>query len=386
MIFPLKVALRFLKSGKGQTILILSGIIIGISVQVFIGLLIDGLQISLIDSTVGNTSQITIESSERNEVFELNNKLINSLESDFKNIKHISPSLNSQVFLTINDKVEPSVFRGLDFERADGIYQIDDRLKEGSVPKGENEIIVGIGLKNIFDLEIGQEVEFFNFEGISSQAIITGFFDFKVASINNSWVIGDLNDFQNIFEKNNKISNIEIQLNDVFKAEELSLEILKYIDDEDIIVSNWKEANQDLLSGLNGQSVSSVMIQIFVIVAVVLGISSVLAISVLQKSKQIGILKAMGVNNKNTSLIFLFQGLILGILGGILGVILGLLLIFSFTLFATNPDGSPIVPIYINYGFILFSFLIAVISSTIASLIPARKSAKLEPMEVIRNG
>ncbi len=76
--------------------------------------------------------------------------------------------------------------------------------------------------------------------------------------------------------------------------------------------------------------------------AVVLGIASVLAISVLQKSRQIGILKAMGVKDSTASFIFLSQGL-LGVIGSILGVLLGLLLAYSFTIFAVNPDGTPVV-------------------------------------------
>jgi len=79
------------------------------------------------------------------------------------------------------------------------------------------------------------------------------------------------------------------------------------------------------------------MIQFFVVVSVVLGIASVLAISVLQKSKQIGILKAMGIKTRQSSLIFLFQGLILGLIGGILGLIIGLGLSISFTYFCGAP-------------------------------------------------
>lgn len=134
-----------------------------------------------------------------------------------------------------------------------------------------------------------------------------------------------------------------------------------------------------------GQSASSYMIQVFVLLAVLLGISSVLAISVVQKSKQIGILKAMGIKDKTASLIFLFQGLILGIIGSILGTILGISLTYIFSIFVKNPDGTPLVPFYLDYKFITISVLIAIISATISALIPARKSSKLNPIEVIKN-
>ena len=120
-------------------------------------------------------------------------------------------------------------------------------------------------------------------------------------------------------------------------------------------------------------------------VSVVLGIASVLAITVMQKSKQIGILKAMGIKNSNSSLIFLFEGLVLGIFGAIAGVGLGLGLAKAFTTFALNPDGTPVVALYIDIKFIALSGAIAVISCLFASLIPAIKSSALNPIDIIRN-
>ncbi|MHB1151914.1 MAG: ABC transporter permease [Eubacteriales bacterium] len=128
------------------------------------------------------------------------------------------------------------------------------------------------------------------------------------------------------------------------------------------------------------------MIQIFVLISVILGIASVLTISVLQKSRQIGILKAMGIKNRTASSIFLFQDFVLGILGAILGVTFGLGLAVAFTKFALNADGTPVINLFIDPGFITISGLIAVASATVASFVPAIRSSKLDPMEVIKNG
>ncbi len=176
-----------------------------------------------------------------------------------------------------------------------------------------------------------------------------------------------------------------MQVTDVFKADEIATVIGSNINRSDIKVDNWKDQNASLLSGLNGQSISSYMIQVFVMVSVILGIASVLIITVVQKSKQIGILKAMGIKDSQSSLIFLFEGFLLGLMGAILGVALGLGLSFIFTKFALNPDGTPVVELYINYNFIIISAVIALIASTLAALIPARGSSKLNPIEVIRN-
>jgi lipoprotein-releasing system permease protein len=181
------------------------------------------------------------------------------------------------------------------------------------------------------------------------------------------------------------VQAVEMQIADVFEAETVTLSIQTLLDDDALAYSNWIEQNAELLSGLQGQSISSLMIQIFVMVSVVLAIASVLAITVLQKSKQIGILKAMGIQDRDASLVFLFEGLILGVFGAIGGVLLGLGLSYAFTTFALGPDGNPVVPLYIDFSFIALSALIATLAATLAALIPARKSSRLSVIEVIRN-
>ncbi len=89
-------------------------------------------------------------------------------------------------------------------------------------------------------------------------------------------------------------------------------------------VTEWQAQNADLLSALKSQSSSSYMIQFFVLVAVALGIASTLAISAVQKTRQIGILKAMGMKDRQAGRIFLWQALILGVRGAAVGVVAGL--------------------------------------------------------------
>jgi lipoprotein-releasing system permease protein len=93
----------------------------------------------------------------------------------------------------------------------------------------------------------------------------------------------------------------------------------------------------------------------------------------------------MGIRNSSTSYIFLFQGFILGIFGAVAGILLGLGLSVAFTKFALNPDGTPVVDLYINFSFIALSGVIAVLASVVASLMPAVRSSKLNPIDIIRN-
>lgn len=382
-----RIALRFLTSSKGQTVLIALGIAIGISVQIFIGSLIQGLQISLLDATIGNASHITINADEKNAPINDYKSILSTVTSNHTEIENISPTLTRGAFIKVGDDVEQIVYRGFELIEADKIYKFSNALVEGTQLPKENEILIGVDIAKDFDIRIGDTVEIITPEGDIYENKVVGTFDLKVSSINKSWVIGSLATAQMLFDfTSDQVSAIEMQIDVPFDADVLSERMQNESGIDDILFNNWKADNEQLLSGLSGQSTSSYMIQVFVVISVVLGIASVLAITVLQKSRQIGILKAMGINDRLSSQIFLLQGLILGILGGIFGIILGLGLLWSFTKFALNPDGTPVVPIYINLSFIGLSGLIAVVASTVASIIPAIKSKKLSPIEVIKNG
>jgi lipoprotein-releasing system permease protein len=383
MTLAFSIAKRFLVSAKRQTIVIILGIAIGVSVQVFIGSLIAGLQDSLVDSTIGSRSQITITLEE--ELIDDYDLLIEEVRSSSDNIVSITPTLSTSGSLVNDDLSEIIVLRGFEFQTADDIYQLNDKMIEGVLPTNDSEIVLGKNLKDLLDINVG---DFMTFDSpvLDNQSYeIVGFFDFRVQEINNTWVLTTITTVQTLLDEPGMASQIEMQLNQVFDADVTADEISAAIGN-DYSISSWISENEELLSGLQGQSISSLMIQIFVIVSVVLGISSVLAITVLQKSRQLGILKAMGIKDKDASKIFLFEGLILGIFGAIVGILFGIGLSYAFTTFALNPDGTPVVPLTIDAGFIALSGAIAVVASTVAALSPAIKSSKLSVIEVIRNG
>lgn len=383
--FSFKVASRFLSSNKIQTLLIIVGIAIGVSVQIFIGSLINGLQKDLVEKTVGSSPHITISLEKDSEgLTEYNGKTDRLL--NYQDIKNVSVSVDKNAFLKTDSDSYPILMRGLDIDKASAIYKINDRIIEGTKPKQDNEILIGKDLQKDINAKIGDTYQLITPEGNKKDFTISGIYDLKVSSVNKLWVITNIKTVQEFFEIGDKVTSIEIQVNDVFEADNIAKLIENDSTFSNLQIQNWKSQNEQLLSGLNGQSISSIMIQVFVMISVVLGISSVLAISVSQKSKQIGILKAMGLNNFKSSLIFLLQGVILGIFGAALGILFGLGLSWSFTKFALNPDGTPVVALYIDTGFIILSGIIAIIASSVASIIPAISSSKLEPMEVIRNG
>jgi lipoprotein-releasing system permease protein len=382
---PFQIAWRFLTSSKGQTIMIVLGISIGVSVQVFIGSLIQGLQISLVDATIGNSSQVTITREDDTEYIENYDAITNDYISNYEEIDIVSYAIDQPGTLIDDSETAPILMRGFEQERSNQIYQFDEKIIDGRMPENDNEVIVGDVLFEDMNLTLGDiyEVNVVNVGSID--VTIVGVYDFGVTAIDESWMITNLTTVQTLMGLGNVISSIEMQVDEPFDADIIMTNLASDLGN-DFSVTNWKDQNADLLSGLNGQSVSSIMIQVFVTLSVVLGIASVLAITVLQKSKQLGILKAMGIKDKEASFIFLSQGFLLGVFGAIGGVSLGLGLSVIFTKFAVNPDGTPVVDLYIDPQFIALSAFIAIIAASLASLVPAARSSKISVIEVIKNG
>ncbi|WP_160671749.1 ABC transporter permease [Clostridium sp. C8-1-8] len=380
-----KIAARFLKSTKGQTALIALGIAVGVSVQIFIGSLIQGLQKSLVNKTIGSSSQITVSSTSSDKLIDNYSEILDKVKNSDERIKNVSMVSDGPALIKNDSKTYSVLLRGMNIQDSDKIYNLKSSIYEGKAPENKFETLMGKDLKEELNLKLNDKIDIITNSGKIQSLTITGFYDLKVATINKSWLVTDFDTVKELFSTGDKITGIEMQVTDVFKADEIASKVSANINSDAVKVDNWKAQNASLLSGLNGQSASSYMIQVFVMISVVLGIASVLMVTVVQKSKQIGILKAMGIKDRQSSLIFLFEGFLLGIMGTVIGVALGLGLSFSFSTFVKNPDGTPLVDLYINYKFIGLSALVALLASTIAALIPARGSSKLNPIEVIRN-
>jgi lipoprotein-releasing system permease protein len=403
MWFEFKVAWRFLKSNKTQTILILLGIVIGVSVQVFLGSLISGLQQDLINQTVGGSPHITIlPEDQRPRPLVVNEdkfsrivtfagaqtginrwREIEDYLSSVDEITAVSPTIDGSGFAIRGQKNLPIVLRGVEIDKADGIYNIEESIESGQTDIGGNNILIGTELANELELITGDTLKINTSGGVTDRFIISGIFDLGSKELNSSWIFLSMRRAATLLDFNDKISNIEVQIQDVFTANGISDQIMARY--PDINAESWQRNNQSLLTALQSQSSSSLLIQVFVIIAVTLGIASVLAVSVVQKSRQIGILKAMGTKRKRVGLIFLIQGAILGLSGSLLGALTGIGISQAFVTFTRNATGDPLFPITVDPVFIIISIVIATSAGMIAAAIPARNSAKLNPIEVIHN-
>jgi lipoprotein-releasing system permease protein len=380
-----KIALRFLTSNKLQTAFIVLGIAVAISVQIFVGLLIESLQISLVDSTMGNAPHITITSSRDDITIRRWEQIVAQLDR-YNVVEAISASASGNAYAEKGSTIKPVLIRGFDFDSADQIYHISKGLYSGRIANTGNEILMGRDLAQDLELKPGDWVTITAPDGGNTTLKVTGLFDLGISSINKTWVVSNRDVAQKMFGYGSRVTTIDITTNNLFHADVIANLFKIMLDDKDIKIEHWKQLNQSLLRGLEGQRISSAMIQVVIIVSVAIAIASILAITVLQKSRQIGILKAMGTKNRDVALIFLYQGFLLGIAGALVGVALALGLLQSFIAFTTSDTGIPVVDVYIDYFLIVRSWIIAVLAATLAGLVPARNSLRLSPVDVIREG
>ncbi|AET70516.1 ABC-type transport system, involved in lipoprotein release, permease component [Desulfosporosinus orientis DSM 765] len=380
---PLKIAWRFLLDKKLQTILVIFGIAIGVSVQTFIGLVSQGLEKTLVNKILAYSPHITIYS--KSGGFSDWQKEVDRIRRNFPEVNAVSPDANSQAWIKLGKMTIPILMRGFNITDTAGLYNITASIYQGSSPVNDNEILLGKELAERLGVNVGDEVSILTLGRQTVTIKIVGLYDFGVSNINKAWVITNLTTAQNFIGFGDKVTEIELGIHDPFQADVVSDRIKSALAGDELDVSNWKDENQLIVSAIIGQKIVTLVIQFFIILATIISILNILTINIFQKSKQVGILKAMGITDFSASLVFVFQALLLS-LGGIV-LSLGFLTVFlrGFNRYIVTAQGSPVVSVTVDYRFIALSILIFFVASMSTAIFPALRCIKLNPIEVIKN-
>ena len=216
---------------------------------------------------------------------------------------------------------------------------------------------------------------------VSDSARVTALVDLGVRDLNRRTVIMPLRAAQNLLSLPGGATSLDLTVNDVWTAQTLAQDLRRQFPYK---IESWQESNAALVTALNAQSISTALIRGVVLVVVVLGIASVLVVSVVQKRREIGILRAMGATRGQVLRIFLLQGAVVGAIGSLLGLLLALAMIWLFTTFVRGSDGQPLFNIALQASTALQVALIATVCGVLAAIAPARRAARLDPAQAIR--
>lgn len=406
MPFEWFVALRYLRDGKGQTALILAAVSVGVSVIVFLSALINGLQTSLIDKTLGSQAHVTLrmprqaprplveptatvaiarsiqESSQRLQSIDQWPEVVSTVEH-VPGVTAVSPSITGAGFAVRSDAKSAVVIRGVDQERFLAIIDVRKKLVGGRFELGGGDVAIGATLAKDLGVGVGDKIRLTSTEGADDVVTVVGIFSLGNEGVDKTWVITSLRHAQALYALPGGITTIELKVADVFEAEHVAVDVRGRTG---LQSDSWMKINADLLAGLSAQSSSKSMIQFFVAVAVALGIASVLIVSVVQKSREIGILRAVGTPARRVLLVFLIQGGVLGVLGSITGSALGALLAKGFESLLRDANGAPKFPVQLDASLFAFAAALATGVGLLAAVIPARNASRLDPATAIRNG
>lgn len=404
MRFPLFVALRFLREGRLQTGLILGGVGVGVAVIVFLSALIGGLQESLIDRTLGSQAHVVVRApeemprplrvaragellDERVERAVLRTGSIDTWMQVRETIARrrgvlaVSPVVGGAAFARAGGVAYAVALQGIEPEAFDRVVGIRDEMVAGRFEVGGGNAVIGVELARDLALGVGDKLRLSTAEVEAPEVLtVAGIFDLGNEDVNRRWVLVSLRQGQTLLELPGRVTALEVKVAEIFEAEAIARGIAG---DTGLEARSWMETNAQLLTALRSQASSSMTIQFFVVVAVALGIASVLVVSVVQRSRQIGILKAMGASTGEVVQIFLIQGGIVGLIGSAVGILGGAALAWAFVTFVRTDAGQPLFPITIEAPLVLRTALLATATGILAAVAPARRAARLDPARAI---
>jgi lipoprotein-releasing system permease protein len=405
MPFEWLLALRFLREGRMQTLLIMAGTTVGVAVIIFITTLVNGLQVSLASRTLSSQPHVSVRAPDEvaqtalerghGEVVarvEAREQRLRSIDQwqrvfrelpGFAHVVDVSPVAGGSGFAFRGNASESVSLIGVEPERYNRVVHLADKMVAGQYRIGPGDALIGTELAKNLGAALGDRMRVQSSEGRDDVFRITGIFDLGVKDLNRRWVIMPLRNAQSLLDLVGGVTSIDLTVDDIFAAEDVARRITSQTG---LTADSWMAINAQLLTAFKNQTMTSQTIRLFLVLIVALGIASVLVVSVVQKQREIGILRAMGTSPRRIMQVFLIQGGIVGGVGALLGSGLAGLMVYGASFALRQDDGSPLISGQIPSSYYLSAAAVAILTGLLAAVMPARRAARMDPVEAIRYG
>ena len=392
------IALKFMRQGATQTLMILIGIAVGVSVIVFITTLILGLQSNIVERTLGTQSHIRVEPAEEvnapvphlsdthvlvledpraQRLRSINNWIqVRDLLDTVPNVVAVSPVVSGPAFARRGEVLKSVSLVGIDPPRYEKIIPISQDLVAGEFRVGAGDALIGTLLAQDLGASVGSKIRLESGQGRTAVVTVAGIFELGVRDLDLRYVYLDLKQTQALLDLPGGVTVIDLTVRDLFSADTVARELARITG---LKVESWITSNAQLMNALSSQRLSTIMICFFVAISVAFGIASVLAISVTQRTREIGILRAMGMRRQQILRVFLIQGGVLAFSGALVGSALGLALVWVFNTFGPRLFYIPLPVVLVP-----ITIVIASVTGILAALVPAWRASRLNPVEAIR--
>ncbi|MGI6408963.1 MAG: ABC transporter permease [Gammaproteobacteria bacterium] len=391
-----RIAWRFMVENPLQTLLISIAIAVGTAVIIFITTLMSGLQQNTIRKTLGSQPHIRLEATRLYNRTPVQSQQVllletmraqplqridnwQSLMADLDTISElvaISPVVSGPALVQKGRATASVIVNGIDPQRYQNIVDLPGHMMRGSFQVDSEDVLVGSELARDLGLQVGDKLQLQAGDSRTALVRVSGIFTMGVQELDTRQLYVGLKQAQTLLNLSGGITALDLKIHDIFAAREWGGRLERLTG---LHVKNWMDNNSQLLNALRSQRMTTQMIRGFVGLAVGLGIASVLAVSVVQRTREVGILRAMGSTREQILRVFLAQGAMLGAMGAVFGVAGGYGLIHLF-----NNFGSRLFYVSVQAEVIITALLIAVGSGVLAAALPARRASRYDPAEAIR--
>ena len=382
------IAKKQMLERKKQSILSILGVFIGISVLIVSLGVSNGLDKNMINSILSLTSHINVYSPENIPNYE---ELVKNIE-EVKGVKGAVPTIETQGIIKYEGHGEPYVAGvkvvGYDLDKAIKVMKLDDYIIDGKIDvEDKKSILIGKELAASMGAMVGDKVKLITSQETDLEMTIGGIFQSGFYEYDVNMVLIPLQTAQYITYSDETVGRLSVRLDNPYDAQELIYDVARKLP-TDLYIGTWGEQNKALLSALTLEK--TIMLVVFSLIAIVAGFLIWITLNTLvrEKTKDIGIMRAMGFSKKNIMLIFLIQGIILGIIGIILGIIVSLILLYYIKNYAVDLVSNIYylkdIPIEISLKEIAIIVGANFIVILISSIFPAYRAAKLENVEALR--
>ena len=382
------IAKKQMLERKKQSILSIVGVFIGITVLIVSLGVSNGLDKNMINSILSLTSHINVYSPENIPNYE---ELVKNIE-EVKGVKGAVPTIETQGIIKYEGHGEPYVAGvkvvGYDLDKAIKVMKLDDYIIDGKIDvEDKKSILIGKELAASMGAMVGDKVKLITSEETDLEMTVGGIFQSGFYEYDVNMVLIPLQTAQYVTYSDETVGRLSVRLDNPYDAQELIYDVARKLP-TDLYIGTWGEQNRALLSALTLEK--TIMLVVFSLIAIVAGFLIWITLNTLvrEKTKDIGIMRAMGFSKKNIMLIFLIQGIILGIIGIILGIIVSLILLYYIKNYAVDLVSNIYylkdIPIEISLKEIAIIVGANFIVILISSIFPAYRAAKLENVEALR--
>ncbi|KQW37697.1 FtsX-like permease family protein [Rhizobacter sp. Root404] len=401
------VAWRFLREGRMQTLFIVSGITIGVAVIVFMSALLAGLQANFVRRVL--TAQAHIQLLPPKETARalgpppganagtIEDAIVQSPLQRLKSIDQwqsivtqiggmrevlvVSPAATGSALVVRGDASRAITLIGIEPQLYFRIVKLPDDIVRGNARLTHSDILIGTELAADLGLSVGDKLRVSSARGGDNTLTVTGIFDLGNKGANQRTTYVALRTAQSLLSLTGGISSIDVTIRDVYAAEDVARRITAATG---VQADSWIATNAQFFTAVQAQTTANTTIRFFVGLSVAFGIASVLVVSVVQKSREIGILRAMGITRGQILRVFLLQGGLLGLAGSLGGSAIGLVALVVWQRYARNADGTPLFALTIEPRLLAAALVLATVTGLVAAFAPALRAARLDPVVAIR--